>query len=42
MARALRVGTRGSELALVQTRGIVASLKQVLPEVDIRIEVIRT
>ncbi len=42
MARALRVGTRGSELALVQTRSIVASLKQTLPEVDIQIQIIRT
>ncbi len=40
--RALRVGTRGSELAMVQTRGIVASLKQKLPEVDIQIQIIRT
>jgi hydroxymethylbilane synthase len=42
VARALRVGTRGSELALVQTRGIVTSLKQKLPQVDIQIQVIRT
>ncbi|HEX9722979.1 MAG TPA: hydroxymethylbilane synthase [Vicinamibacteria bacterium] len=42
MVRALRVGTRGSELALVQTRGIVASLKRKHPEINIQIQVIRT
>jgi len=42
VARALRVGTRGSELALVQTRGIVASLQRTSPGMDIEIEVIHT
>jgi hydroxymethylbilane synthase len=42
MVRALRVGTRGSELALVQTRGVVAALQRKHPEIDIQIEVIRT
>lgn len=40
--RALRVGTRGSELALTQTRGVVATLKQRLPEIEIKIQVIKT
>ncbi len=40
--RALRVGTRGSELALVQTRGIVATLKERLPDIEIEIQVIKT
>ena len=40
--RALRVGTRGSELALTQTRGVVATLKQRLPEIEIEIQVIKT
>ncbi len=40
--RALRVGTRGSELALAQTRGIVATLKQRLPDIEIEIQVIKT
>jgi hydroxymethylbilane synthase len=40
--RALRVGTRGSELALAQTRGVVASLKQRLPDLVLEIEIIRT
>jgi len=40
--RALRVGTRGSELALAQTRGVVTSLKQRHPGLEIEIETIRT
>lgn len=40
--RALRVGTRGSELALTQTRGVVATLKQRLPEIEIEIQIIKT
>lgn len=40
--RALRVGTRGSQLALAQTRGIVATLKERLPDIEIEIEIIKT
>lgn len=40
--RALRVGTRGSELALIQTRAIVAALQQRISGLEIAIEVIRT
>ena len=40
--RALRAGTRGSQLALVQTRGIVATLKERLPDIEIEIEIIKT
>ncbi len=40
--RALRVGTRGSELALAQTRGIVTTLKQRLPDIEVEIQIIKT
>jgi hydroxymethylbilane synthase len=40
--RALRVGSRGSELALTQTRRIKADLQKKMPGLRIEIEVIRT
>ena len=40
--RALTVGTRGSELALAQTRGIVATLKERLPGIEVEIQIIKT
>ncbi len=40
--RTLRVGTRGSELALTQTRGMMAALAQKIPGLQIEVEIIRT
>jgi hydroxymethylbilane synthase len=40
--RTLRVGTRGSELALTQTRGMMAALAQRIPGLQIKVEIIRT
>ncbi len=40
--RTLRVGTRGSELALVQTRRMMASLAELVPDLRLEIETIRT
>ena len=40
--RKLRVGSRGSELALTQTRGIVAELQPHVPTLQVEIEIIRT
>lgn len=40
--RHLRVGTRGSELALTQTRKVMAALSQKIPALQIKIEIIRT
>jgi hydroxymethylbilane synthase len=40
--RNLRVGSRGSELALTQTRCVIADLQKVVPGLRVEIEVIRT
>jgi hydroxymethylbilane synthase len=40
--RKLRVGSRGSELALVQTRGIMARLHERDPDLALELEIIRT
>lgn len=40
--RKLRVGSRGSELALVQARTIVARLREQVPALEMEIEIIRT
>ncbi|MEM3441833.1 MAG: hydroxymethylbilane synthase [Candidatus Bathyarchaeia archaeon] len=38
----LTVGTRGSKLALIQTESVLESLKQIYPEVEFKIKVIKT
>ncbi len=40
--RKVRVGSRGSELALVQTRAIMARLQERNPDLDLELEIIRT
>ncbi len=40
--RKLRIGSRGSELALVQSRTIIARLREQIPTLDMEIEIIRT
>jgi hydroxymethylbilane synthase len=38
----VRVGTRGSQLALTQTKWVIAQLKKACPEYDFKLKVIRT
>ncbi|MCW4007821.1 MAG: hydroxymethylbilane synthase [Candidatus Bathyarchaeota archaeon] len=38
----LTVGTRGSKLALIQTESVLESLKQIYPEAEFKIKVIKT
>ena len=38
----LRIGTRGSELALAQSRGVARELQQAWPGLEVRLVVIRT
>lgn len=40
--RTVRIGSRGSELALVQTRSIVEALKRRHPELGVEIEIVHT
>ena len=40
--RKLRVGSRGSDLALTQARGILTELRACVPELQVEIEIIRT
>ena len=42
MAEVLRVGSRASRLALVQTEWVVARLREAWPDLEVRIEKIRT
>ncbi len=38
----MRIGTRGSELAMAQTRTVVAMLAERCPELDVRVQEVRT
>jgi hydroxymethylbilane synthase len=40
--RRIRIGTRGSRLALVQTRSIVDAIRQKHPEVEVEVEIVHT
>ena len=42
MKKTIRIGTRGSELALTQTNQVLAALRQAHPEVEFEIRVIKT
>jgi hydroxymethylbilane synthase len=42
MARPVTIGTRGSRLALVQAEAVADALRRVVPEVEVRLEIIST
>lgn len=38
----VRIGTRGSELALIQTRAVISKLKSVSPDIETEVKIIKT
>ncbi|MFM1920386.1 MAG: hydroxymethylbilane synthase, partial [Candidatus Hydrogenedentota bacterium] len=42
MKRRLVIGTRGSDLAMAQTNGIAARIREIAPEAEVVVEIIHS